>query len=232
MARKPILIVDDEKNIRLTLSQALRPLEAEVDTAVNAEEGLQKLQAKDYGVVLLDLKLPGMPGMEMLRRLAEIRPDIRVVIITAYGTIESAVEAVKLGAVDYLQKPFSPDEVRTLVSKVIDRERLHEEQAQDYDSRLELAKRCIGERHFDAAVEHARKALSLDSSRPEAHNLIGLLQEVKGNVEKARQYYRAALAADPSYEPARKNLHRAFGLEDEREMVYGEKAKEETEEEL
>ena len=124
---KPILIVDDEKNIRMTLSQSLDSLGVETDTAGNGEEALAKLKKKDFGLILLDIRMPGMDGMEVLRRVREVRPDIRIIMITAYGTIESAVEAIKLGAVDFLQKPFDPDEIRDLVSRVMDRDKLDEQ---------------------------------------------------------------------------------------------------------
>jgi DNA-binding NtrC family response regulator len=209
MEGKSILIVDDEKNIRLTLSQALEVLEVETDTAANGEEALVKLKEKEFGLILLDLKMPGMDGMEVLRRVREIRPDIRIIIITAYGTVESAVEAMKLGAVDFIQKPFSPEEIRELVSRVMDREKLDEKKAVDYGLSLELAKRCIGDRHFDAAIEHVRKAISLDPGRPEAFNLLGALMEIQGDRAEAQKNYRAALSLDPSYEPAIKNLQRS-----------------------
>jgi DNA-binding response OmpR family regulator len=209
MEGKSILIVDDEKNIRLTLSQALEVLEVETDTAANGEEALVKLKEREFGLILLDLKMPGMDGMEVLRRVREIRPDIRIIIITAYGTVESAVEAMKLGAVDFIQKPFSPEEIRELVSRVMDREKLDEKKAVDYGLSLELAKRCIGDRHFDAATEHMRKAISLDPGRPEAFNLLGALMEIQGDRAEAQKNYRAALSLDPSYEPAIKNLQRS-----------------------
>ncbi len=209
MGTKPILIVDDEKNICLTLSQALEVLAAETDTALNGEEALAKLEKKEFGLILLDLRMPGMDGMEVLRRVREIRPDIRIIIITAYGTIESAVEAMKLGAVDFIQKPFSPDEIRGLVSRVMDREKLDEKKVVDYASSIELAKRSIGDRHFGAAVEHMRKAISLDPARPEAFNLLGALMEIQGDRIEAQKNYRAALSLDPSYEPAIKNLQRS-----------------------
>jgi len=209
MEGKSILIVDDEKNIRLTLSQSLEVLETETDTAANGEEALVKLKEKEFGLILLDLKMPGMDGMEVLRRVREIRPDIRIIIITAYGTVESAVEAMKLGAVDFIQKPFSPEEFRELVSRVMDREKLDEKKAVDYGLSLELAKRCIGDRHFDAAIEHVRKAISLDPGRPEAFNLLGALMEIQGDRAEAQKNYRAALSLDPSYEPAIKNLQRS-----------------------
>jgi DNA-binding NtrC family response regulator len=208
MKGKPVLIVDDEKNIRLTLSQSLESLKLETDTAVNGEEALAKLKEKEFGLILLDLKMPGMDGMEVLRQVREIRPDIRIIIITAYGTIESAVEAMKLGAVDFIQKPFSPKGIRELVSEVIDREKLDEQKVADYASHLKLAKRSIGDRHFDAAIEHVRKAISLDTSRPEAFNLLGGLLEIRGDRLEAAKNYRAALSLDPEYEPARKNLAR------------------------
>jgi len=209
MEGKSVLIVDDEKNIRLTLSQALEVLGVETETAANGEEALTKLKEKEFGLILLDLKMPGMDGMEVLRRVREFRPDVRVIILTAYGTVESAVEAMKLGAADFIQKPFSPEEIRELVSRVMDREKLDEQKLIDYGTSIELAKRCIGDRHFDAAIEHARKAISLDSGRPEAFNLLGVLMEIRGDRDEAQKNYRAALSLDPSYQPAIKNLQRS-----------------------
>jgi DNA-binding response OmpR family regulator len=209
MISKPILIVDDEKNIRLTLSQALETLGNPIDAAANGEEALSKLKEKEFGLILLDIRMPGMDGMEVLRRVRKIRPDIRVIMITAYGTVESAVEAMKMGAVDFLQKPFDPEEIRELVSRVMDREKLDEQKLMDYTSHIELAKKCIGDRHFDAAVEHVRKAIFIDPGRPEAFNLLGALMEIQGDRIEAQKNYRAALSLDPSFEPAIKNLHRS-----------------------
>jgi DNA-binding response OmpR family regulator len=209
MEGKPILIVDDEKNICLTLSRALEVLGIETASALNGEEALAQLKEREFGLILLDLKMPGMDGMEVLRLVREIRPDIRIIIITAYGTVESAVEAMKLGAVDFIQKPFSPEEIRELVSRVMDREKLDEKKAVDYGLSIELAKRCIGDRHFDAAIEHVRKAISLDPGRPEAFNLLGALMEIQGDRIEAQKNYRAALSLDPSYEPAIRNLQRS-----------------------
>ena len=213
MKGKPVLIVDDEKNIRLTLSIALESMELEIDTAMNGEEALVKLGQKEFGLILLDLKMPGMDGMEVLQKVSEIRPDIRVIIITAHGTIESAVDAMKLGAVDFIQKPFSPDEIRELVSKVIDRDKIDEQKVTDYDSYIELAKRCIQDRHSNAAMEHIRKAISLDSSRPEAFNFMGAILEIRGDNLEAQKNYRAAISLDPTYEPAQKNLERTTSFE-------------------
>jgi len=209
MKGRAVLIVDDEKNILLTLSQSLEVLQLETDTATNGEEALTKLKEKDFSLILLDLRMPGIDGMEVLRQVREIRPDIRIIMISAYGTIELAVEAMKLGAVDFIQKPFSPEEVRALVSRVLNREKLDEQKVADYGSSIELAKKSIGNRHFDAAIEHARKAIFLDPSRPEAFNLLGALLEIRGDRIEAQKNYRAALSLDPSYAPAIKNLSRS-----------------------
>jgi DNA-binding response OmpR family regulator len=210
MAReKPILIVDDEKNIRLTVAKAMEAFGVEIGEAAAGDEALARIEEKDYGVIILDLKLPGgMDGLEVLRRVKETRPDIHVIMISAYGTVDTAVEAMKLGAVDFIQKPFAAAEIRELVAKVIDRDRLDEKKAADYATFIELAKRSIGQRLFDAAVEHVRRAVSLDPARPEAFNLLGVLMEVRHHRPEAQEHYRAALALDPTYEPARANLRR------------------------
>ncbi len=208
MEKKPILVVDDEKNIRLTISQSLETLEIPVQTAVNGEEALRKLRESPFGLVFLDLKMPGIDGMEVLRQIKDDWPEIRVIIITAHGTIESAVEAMKLGAVDFIQKPFSPGEIRELATLVLEREALDEENAVDYVSLIELTKRHISDRSFSAARETVRKAIAADPAQPEAYNLLGALIDIKGDWLEAQKFYRAALDIDPTYKPAWTNLER------------------------
>ena len=114
-----VLIVDGEKNVRLTLSRALEALEVETDTAANGEEALARMEERDFDLILLDLRLPGMDGMELLETVRRTKPGTGVVVVTAYGTIELAVEAMKLGALDFIQKPVSPSEIRQLVCRVL-----------------------------------------------------------------------------------------------------------------
>jgi DNA-binding NtrC family response regulator len=211
MKANRVLIVDDEKNIRMTISQALADMDVETDTAINGEEALSKLKDKDFSLVLLDLRMPGMDGMEVLERLSKDRPDIKIIIITAHGTIDSAVDSMKLGVVDFIQKPFTPEEIRNLVTKVINRQTLDNEKRQDYNSCLENAKKCFRENHFDASVEYVKKAISIDSSRPEAFNFLGALYEIKGDKLEGQKNYRAALSLDPTYKPAQENLSRSTG---------------------
>ena len=116
-----ILLVDDEKNIRLTVSRALGPLEMPVETASNGEEALQKLEEEGFSLLLLDLKMPGMDGMDVLERVRRRWPSLLVVILTAHGNIDIAVEAMKIGAADFIQKPFGPGEIRDLATRVLRR---------------------------------------------------------------------------------------------------------------
>jgi len=227
MNKAEILVVDDEKNIRMTLSRALETIAESVDTAVNGEDALEKIREKDYDLVLLDLKMPGMGGMEVLRRLREIRPEVGVIILTAHGSIESAVEAMKLGAVDFLQKPFAPEEIRRLVSTVLDRGAIDARTADDYHSHIELAKRFAAERRFDTAVAHVRKAISLDASRADAFNLLGALLEINGERAEAQKNYRVAISLDPTHDAARKNLERSTGSSRGGDIILGEEAAEE-----
>lgn len=115
-----ILIVDDEKAIVFALEEALLDDGYTVATAHTAEDGFALFQQSPASVVLTDMKMPGMSGIELLGKIRNISTDTQVIIITAYGTFDSAVEAVRLGAFDYLQKPFNIQEVKNLVRKAID----------------------------------------------------------------------------------------------------------------
>jgi len=226
--RKAILVVDDEKNIRLTLSQALEPLGLSIQTAVDGEEALQNLRENDFGLMLLDLKMPGMDGIEVLRRVRDRWPKTRVIIITAHGTIESAVEAMKLGAVDFVRKPFSPLEIREIVEEVLERETLDEQRAADYSTLIKISKRYITDGKFKEAREIVQRAIAADPGQPEGYNLLGVLFEIKGNSIEAQKFYRAALDIDPTYNAAATNLDRitswrhpgkiAIGPEDEHRL--------------
>jgi DNA-binding NtrC family response regulator len=203
-----ILIVDDEKNLRFTMTMCLEPLGYEIGTADNGEDALRQLDNQEFDLILLDIRLPGMDGLDVLRRVVKQHPDIPIVMVSAHGTVESAVEAMKLGAVDFIQKPFTPQELRTIVQQVLDREQLEETQAIDYNSSLQLAKRYVSRRQFNTAIEHVKQAIASDPSRPEAFNLLGALQEIMGERSHAVKNYRVAVNLDPTYKPAQENLKR------------------------
>jgi len=106
-----ILIVDDEEVVRLSELRTLAQADCNAEAAWNGTEALRAMEQHPYDVILLDLRMPGLDGMSVLRTIKERWPESEVVIITGYPTIESAKEAVRLGAYTYLAKPVSPDEV-------------------------------------------------------------------------------------------------------------------------
>ena len=107
-----VLVIDDEPNIANNVKRILSKKGYPVDQAVSKDEALEKIGEKTYELVLLDLKIPGVQGMELLRAIKDKRPETKVIIITGYASIESAKESARLGIVDYLHKPFTPDEIR------------------------------------------------------------------------------------------------------------------------
>lgn len=114
-----ILIVDDELNMRLVLSAMLKKEGFEISSASNGREALQILQSNNMDVVITDLKMPDIDGMELLTSISGRHPEIPVIMITAHGTIATAVEALKKGAFDYITKPFDIDELKNIISKAI-----------------------------------------------------------------------------------------------------------------
>ena len=118
MSGAKILIVDDELIVRESLGGWLERDGHTVDKAASGEEALEKCEKVRYDILLLDIKMEGMSGLEVLKRVRENDPDVSVVMITAYGSIPSAIEAMKSGAYEYLLKPFDPDELMVLIEKI------------------------------------------------------------------------------------------------------------------
>ncbi len=211
--KKNILITDDEKNIRTILKLCLSNGEYEIDTAVNGEEALLKTDGKKYDLLLLDVKMPGMTGMEVLEELRNRENDVNVIMMTAYGTVKDAVKAMKLGAVDFVPKPFSPEQIKDIVKKVFSRKDIDEENLSTYEDYVELAKLKIIENNFEKAEEILKTGISKDISSPVTYNLLGVIHEYKGDIIQAQKYYRTALALDPAYEPAESNLRRTINFD-------------------
>ncbi len=115
-----ILIIDDEESIRDSMSQVLHKEGYKVKAAVEGKEGLRLFSNETFQVVFLDLKLPGIRGMDILSRIKEASPETPVIVITGYASIESAVEAMKRGAFDYMVKPFTPEELRVITKRALD----------------------------------------------------------------------------------------------------------------
>src|SRR5687768_13057447 len=120
-----VLIIDDQRNMRATLAMLLRGNGYEVDAAANGREGKELGAAGAYDLVLTDLRMGELDGIDVLRAIKQAQPMTEVIVMTAYGTIESAVEAMRLSAFDYIQKPFGEEELLVKVEKALDSRRLH-----------------------------------------------------------------------------------------------------------
>jgi DNA-binding NtrC family response regulator len=114
-----ILVIDDEMVVRDSLTKWFREDGYTVDSAENAAEALKKLQQKKWQILLLDIKMPGMDGMELQKRIREIDPSATIIFITAHGSVDTAVQALKAGAFDYISKPIDPDYLSHLVTNAI-----------------------------------------------------------------------------------------------------------------
>jgi len=115
VGRPRILVIDDEEIVRISCKKCLIPEGIDVDVAASAKEGIALTQTNKYDLVLTDLKMPGIDGMDFLVAMKKNQPDAKVIMITGYSTVEHAVKALKLGAYNYIEKPFTPD---TLIAAV------------------------------------------------------------------------------------------------------------------
>ncbi|MBW1679155.1 MAG: sigma-54-dependent Fis family transcriptional regulator, partial [Deltaproteobacteria bacterium] len=125
-----ILVVDDEKVMQDSCSRILLKEGYKVHTAYFGEEAIEKFDQEPFDLVLLDLKMPGIGGIETLRRLKEMDPGSTILIMTGYPSIETAVKAIKLGAYDYITKPFTPDSLRIAINRALERKSLVTENLQ------------------------------------------------------------------------------------------------------
>ena len=124
-----IMVVDDEGPMRHSLAEWLINEGYQADTAAGGHEALEKMKSSAFDLVLVDIKMPGMDGIEVLRHVREDYPQTLVIMITAYGSIQSAIEAMKAGAADYLLKPFDPEQLMLLIEKMIGHKALIDENA-------------------------------------------------------------------------------------------------------
>ncbi len=124
---KSLLIIDDEENMRHMLSALLKKMGYRIDTAKDGQEGLEKVQANHFDYILCDIKMPQKDGMAFLDEARVMMESSTVIMMSAYGTIDTAVEAMKLGAYDFISKPFKPDEVYLALKKAEERESLKQE---------------------------------------------------------------------------------------------------------
>lgn len=119
MDKKKILVIDDEAIVRVSCERVLKPAGYEVVMTPKGSEALALLKQDKYDLVLTDLKMPDMDGLDVLKNIKSSWPDMIVIIITGYGTISTAVQAIKLGAFEYIEKPFTPEDILNAVTRAL-----------------------------------------------------------------------------------------------------------------
>ena len=161
-SRERILLVDDEPKMHTLLRVCLAPLGYEIESAVDGPHALALLKDKQYSVTTLDLMMPIMDGLEVLRDIRQQRLPTEVVVITAHGTLQSAIEALRLGAYDYVLKPFHPEAVRSAVRGAIDKQVLNRKLAAIHDLSQEVTLARNINQVAQAVCDVAERVLEFD----------------------------------------------------------------------
>jgi NtrC-family two-component system response regulator AlgB len=163
-----ILLIDDDAGLRRSISLALRAMGHEVSEAVDGAEALAAAAQTTFDLALLDLRLASENGLDLLPQLLRIAPDLQVVVITAYATIETAVEAMRRGAFDYLPKPFTPDQLRVALERA---ERRRQQGPDLARLHTEVGGRATLE---ELEAEHIRRVLASAATIEQAAEILGI----------------------------------------------------------
>ncbi len=132
MAYERVLLVDDEEEFISVLSERMETRGIKVDTAPSGKEALKKVEERSYDAIILDLQMPEMDGIETLKNLQAINPDLQIILLTGYATLEKGIEAVKLGAMDFLEKPADIHKLMEIIKEASNRKMmLVEKRAED-----------------------------------------------------------------------------------------------------
>jgi DNA-binding response OmpR family regulator len=221
---KSILIVDDEPNVRLNHRTALETEGYAVSEAEGGDTALEALARDQFDLALLDVRMPGMDGLDLLSRMRERGHQTPAVMITAHGDVPHAVRAMKLGAIDFLQKPLTPPQLRQIVREVLERHHAaHPNMAtaaidpaisaeEQFETCLKEAKRLLNLQDFEPARDALSEAMALNPLSSDAFNLAGVLFESLGDLYRAKKYYAQSIKLDHRYEPAQQNMRRIVEL--------------------
>jgi len=166
------LVIDDEQIVLDSVSKILTDENYEVDATLFGREGLKQAIEKDYDIVLTDIRMPDIGGMRVLRDVKRAKPSLPVVIITGYASVKSAVQAMKLGAADYIEKPFTPDQLLKAVGAALDVAATEVPEVQDLIHKEEMIKvlerAATDSEFFTNLLEYASDALDeYDLTGPE-----------------------------------------------------------------
>lgn len=183
---KKVLVVDDTKNIRMLLTTCLEIEGYEVYTASDGKKALEAFDAEIFDLVFLDIKMPEMSGTEVLKRIREKRIMTPVIIITAFPTVKNAIGCTKLGALAYLQKPFTADKVRGVLT-----EWKKNQISTSIDQYISDIEQMIAAQEYDPAMEQLKKAIAADPTNPESYRMLSRVYRGMGDLENAEKFRQA-----------------------------------------
>jgi DNA-binding NtrC family response regulator len=194
-----LLVVDDDDSVRRIFREIVVPREGvDLHEASSAEEALEELRRRSFDVAFMDVRMPGLGGMELLEKVKRERPTLEVVMVTAHGTIESAVQAMKLGAADFLAKPFKLDQVSLILRRVA--------RVRTLQTENEQLRRELGERHSGRNIVGVSRAMSrckdlIDRVRQEECNVLILGESGTGKEVVARALHYGGPRRDRVFVP-------------------------------
>lgn len=187
---KRVLVIDDTKNIRNLLSTCLEIRGYSAITADNGVEALKIIRNKDIEIdlVFLDIRMPGISGTEILKIIKDERVNCPVIIMTAFATVKNAIECTKLGALIYLQKPFSTDRINTVLDEIEEKIEKSVEDKQDNDILKEAKILLSNKENAIEAHNLLKKAIGIDPYNKEVYLLLSKVNEILGNKEEAVRF--------------------------------------------
>lgn len=183
-----VLIVDDTKNIRMMLTTCLELEGYEVIQARDANEALDIFNRETIELAFFDIKMPEISGTELLRRIRANGIVIPVIIMTAFATVKNAIECTKLGAVAYLQKPFTSEKVKNILKEISN----ITEDKENIRYYLKLSQELIDTGKLEDALNILKKALSMEPTKGEIYYNLGKVHELRGDKEQAQKFYETS----------------------------------------
>jgi len=187
---KKALVVDDAKNIRILLKTSLEMEGFDVIAVDNGEKAIEVFETEDLDIAFIDIKMSGLSGTEVLRKIRSKNINTPVIIMTAFATIKNAVECTKLGAVEYLQKPFTALKIKNILNEFFARPERSSDTA-DKKSDLDHISALIGDGHFEQAINLLKEELACDPTNPKTYMLLSKAYEGLGDGVNASKFLEA-----------------------------------------
>ena len=187
---KKVLVVDDTKNIRMLLTTCLELKGYMVLTAEDGKSAIDivKKEKDSINIIFLDIRMPEMNGTEVLKVIRDMGVNCPVIIMTAYATVKNAVDCTKLGAVAYLQKPFAPDRVSSVLDEIFSASELFNESIKEEDTMIRRSKELFSDEKFEEAHDTLKIALGLNPYNKEIYRLISKVNKSIGKFEEAQLF--------------------------------------------